>query len=130
MDDLRKATLKYYRVSDLQPRIAHGVYGGCTDNESVEMDFFSEGEEYSGETEYEVDEFGNLQPVEGAPEQEPTIVRTVHTRICMNRETARAFVSWLSDVLEHMDTMNNPHRDDEDLLDGVDESLIFSRTKQ
>lgn len=130
MDDLRKATLKYYRVSDLQPRIAHGVYGGCSDSETVELEFFSEGRDYSGESEFETDEFGALLPADNEQDMNQTIVRTVHTKLYMSRATARAIVNWLGDVLDQMDRMDNPERDDDDLLDGVDESLIFSRTKQ
>ncbi len=57
------------------------------------------------------------------------IVRPIHTRIYMNKTAAREMVDWLLDVLENMDNMDKAMEND-DMLDGIDKSLIYSKTKQ
>ena len=56
-------------------------------------------------------------------------MRTIHTRIYMNKTAAREMVDWLLDVLDNMDNMDKA-MDNDDMLDGIDKSLIYSKTKQ
>ena len=127
MQNLKKVTLSYHRVKGLQPRVAHGVYGGVSGPDTVEMEFFSQSENYDRELDMSLDESGNAPTDELVAGDD--IVRTIHTRIYMNKTAAREMVDWLLDVLENMDNMDKAMEND-DMLDGIDKSLIYSKTKQ
>lgn len=131
MQNLKKVTLSYHRVKGLQPRVAHGVYGGVSGPDTVEMEFFSQSENYDRELDMSLDESGNAPTDElvAGDELNTNIVRTIHTRIYMNKTAAREMVEWLLDVLENMDNMDKA-MDNDDMLDGIDKSLIYSKTKQ
>ncbi len=131
MQNLKKVTLSYHRVKGLQPRVAHGVYGGVSGPDTVEMEFFSQSENYDRELDMSLDESGNAPTDElvAGDELNTNIVRTIHTRIYMNKTAAREMVDWLLDVLENMDNMDKA-MDNDDMLDGIDKSLIYSKTKQ
>ena len=131
MQNLKKVTLSYHRVKGLQPRVAHGVYGGVSGPDTVEMEFFSQSENYDRELDISLDESGNAPTDElvAGDELNTNIVRTIHTRIYMNKTAAREMVDWLLDVLENMDNMDKAMEND-DMLDGIDKSLIYSKTKQ
>lgn len=131
MQNLKKVTLSYQRVKGLQPRVAHGVYGGVSGPDTVEMEFFSQSENYDRELDMSLDESGNAPTDElvAGDELNTNIVRTIHTRIYMNKTAAREMVDWLLDVLENMDNMDKA-MDNDDMLDGIDKSLIYSKTKQ
>ena len=131
MQNLKKVTLSYHRVKGLQPRVAHGVYGGVSCPDTVEMEFFSQSENYDRELDISLDESGNAPTDElvAGDELNTNIVRTIHTRIYMNKTAAREMVDWLLDVLENMDNMDKA-MDNDDMLDGIDKSLIYSKTKQ
>ncbi len=131
MQNLKKVTLSYHRVKGLQPRVAHGVYGGVSGPDTVEMEFFSQSENYDRELDMSLDESGNAPTDElvAGDELNTNIVRTIHTRIYMNKTAAREMVDWLLDVLENMDNMDKAMEND-DMLDGIDKSLIYSKTKQ
>ena len=131
MQNLKKVTLSYHRVKGLQPRVAHGVYGGVSGPDTVEMEFFSPSENYDRELDMSLDESGNAPTDElvAGDELNTNIVRTIHTRIYMNKTAAREMVDWLLDVLENMDNMDKAMEND-DMLDGIDKSLIYSKTKQ
>lgn len=131
MQNLKKVTLSYHRVKGLQPRVAHGVYGGVSGPDTVEMEFFSQSENYDRDLDMSLDESGNAPTDElvAGDELNTNIVRTIHTRIYMNKTAAREMVDWLLDVLENMDNMDKA-MDNDDMLDGIDKSLIYSKTKQ
>lgn len=131
MQNLKKVTLSYHRVKGLQPRVAHGVYGGVSGPDTVEMEFFSQSENYDRDLDMSLDESGNAPTDElvAGDELNTNIVRTIHTRIYMNKTAAREMVDWLLDVLENMDNMDKAMEND-DMLDGIDKSLIYSKTKQ
>ena len=131
MQNLKKVTLSYHRVKGLQPRVAHGVYGGVSGPDTVEMEFFSQSENYDRELDMSLDESGNAPTDElvAGDELNTNIVRTIHTRIYMNKTAAREMVDWRLDVLENMDNMDKA-MDNDDMLDGIDKSLIYSKTKQ
>ena len=131
MQNLKKVTLSYHRVKGLQPRVAHGVYGGVSGPDTVEMEFFSQSENYDRELDMSLDESGNAPTDElvAGDELNTNIVRAIHTRIYMNKTAAREMVDWLLDVLENMDNMDKAMEND-DMLDGIDKSLIYSKTKQ
>lgn len=131
MQNLKKVTLSYHRVKGLQPKVAHGVYGGVSGPDTVEMEFFSQSENYDRELDMSLDESGNAPTDElvAGDELNTNIVRTIHTRIYMNKTAAREMVDWLLDVLENMDNMDKAMEND-DMLDGIDKSLIYSKTKQ
>lgn len=131
MQNLKKVTLSYHRVKGLQPRVAHGVYGGVSGPDTVEMEFFSQSENYDRELDMSLDESGNAPTDElvAGDELNTNIVRTIHTRIYMNKTAAREMVDWLLDVLDNMDNMDKA-MDNDDMLDGIDKSLIYSKTKQ
>ena len=131
MQNLKKVTLSYHRVKGLQPRVAHGVYGGVSGPDTVEMEFFSQSENYDRELDMSLDESGNAPTDElvAGDELNTNIVRTIHTRIYMNKTAAREMVDWLLNVLENMDNMDKAMEND-DMLDGIDKSLIYSKTKQ
>ena len=131
MKNLKKVTLSYHRIKGLQPRVAHGVYGGVSGPDTVEMEFFSQSENYDRELDMSLDESGNAPTDElvAGDELNTNIVRTIHTRIYMNKTAAREMVDWLLDVLENMDNMDKA-MDNDDMLDGIDKSLIYSKTKQ
>ncbi len=131
MQNLRKITLSYHRVKDIQPRVAHGVYGGVSGPDTIEMEFFSQSENYDREVDVSLDETGNMPTDELLAGMEPNtnIVRTIHTRIYMNKTAAQEMVAWLMDVLEHMDATDKAIEND-DMLDGIDKSLIYSKTRQ
>ena len=131
MQNLKKVTLSYHRVKGLQPRVAHGVYGGVSGPDTVEMEFFSQSENYDRELDMSLDESGNAPTDElvAGDELNTNIVRTIHTRIYMNKTAAREMVDWLLDVLENMDNMDKAMEND-DMLDGIDKSLIYSKTRQ
>ena len=131
MQNLKKVTLSYHRVKGLQPRVAHGVYGGVSGPDTVEMEFFSQSENYDRELDMSLDESGNAPTDElvAGDELNTNSVRTIHTRIYMNKTAAREMVDWLLDVLENMDNMDKAMEND-DMLDGIDKSLIYSKTKQ
>lgn len=131
MQNLKKVTLSYHRVKGLQPRVAHGVYGGVSGPDTVEMEFFSQSENYDRDLDMSMDESGNAPTDElvAGDELNTKIVRTIHTRIYMNKTAAREMVDWLLDVLENMDNMDKAMEND-DMLDGIDKSLIYSKTKQ
>lgn len=131
MQNLKKVTLSYHRVKGLQPRVAHGVYGGVSGPDTVEMEFFSQSENYDRDLDMSLDESGHAPTDElvAGDELNTNIVRTIHTRIYMNKTAAREMVDWLLDVLENMDNMDKA-MDNDDMLDGIDKSLIYSKTKQ
>ena len=131
MQNLKKVTLSYHRVKGLQPRVAHGVYGGVSGPDTVEMEFFSQSENYDRDLDMSMDESGNAPTDElvAGDELNTNIVRTSHTRIYMNKTAARELVDWLLDVLENMDNVDKAMEND-DMLDGIDKSLIYSKTKQ
>ena len=131
MQNLKKVTLSYHRVKGLQPRVAHGVYGGVSGPDTVEMEFFSQSENYDRDLDMSMDESGNAPTDElvAGDELNTNIVRTIHTRIYMNKTAARELVDWLLDVLENMDNVDKAMEND-DMLDGIDKSLIYSKTKQ
>ncbi|OUO52458.1 hypothetical protein B5F76_07310 [Desulfovibrio sp. An276] len=131
MQNLKKVTLSYHRVKGLQPRVAHGVYGGVSGPDTVEMEFFSQSENYDRDLDMSLDESGHAPTDElvAGDELNTNIVRTIHTRIYMNKTAAREMVDWLLDVLENMDNMDKAMEND-DMLDGIDKSLIYSKTKQ
>ena len=131
MQNLKKVTLSYHRVKGLQPKVAHGVYGGVSGPDTVEMEFFSQSENYDRDLDMSLDESGHAPTDElvAGDELNTNIVRTIHTRIYMNKTAAREMVDWLLDVLENMDNMDKA-MDNDDMLDGIDKSLIYSKTKQ
>ena len=131
MQNLKKVTLSYHRVKGLQPRVAHGVYGGVSGPDTVEMEFFSQSENYDRDLDMSMDESGNAPTDElvAGDELNTNIVRTIHTRIYMNKTAARELVDWLLDVLENMDNVDRAMEND-DMLDGIDKSLIYSKTRQ
>ena len=107
------------------------MYGGVSGPDTVEMEFFSQSENYDRELDMSLDESGNAPTDElvAGDELNTNIVRTIHTRIYMNKTAAREMVDWLLDVLENMDNMDKAMEND-DMLDGIDKSLIYSKTKQ
>ena len=131
MQNLKKVTLSYHRVKGLQPRVAHGVYGGISGPDTVEMEFFSQSENYDRDLDMSLDESGNAPTDElvAGDDSNTKIVRTIHTRIYMNKTAAREMVDWLLDVLDNMDNIDKA-MDNDDMLDGIDKSLIYSKTKQ
>ena len=130
MQDLKQIVLSYHRVKGIESRVAHGVYGGIAAN-GVELEFFSESEDPTGSEEYVYDERGNVIDSSLNPDDPPRtkIVRTIHTRIYMNRQSARNMVNWLTDLLDGMDADERAVVE-EDEFEGIDKSLIYSKTRQ
>ena len=131
MQNLKRVQLSYHRVDGLSPKVAHGVYGGAIQNDLIEMEFFSESEDLTGTSTVSYDEMGNPVVDEDTVDEymrPRKIVRTIHSRIVVSRATARNIVSWMHDVLDNMDEIDK--EEDEDLFEGVDKGIIFSKTKQ
>ena len=130
MQDLKQIVLSYHRTRGIEPRVAHGVFGGVAAN-GVELEFFTESEDLTGSEEYVYDERGNV--IESSVNlDEPAkrkIVRTIHTRIYMNRQAARNMINWLSDLLDGLDADDRAVVE-EDEFEGIDKSLIYSKTRQ
>ncbi len=131
MQNLKRVQLSYHRVDGLSPKVAHGVYGGAIQNDLIEMEFFSESEDLTGTSTVSYDEMGNPVVDEDTVDEymrPRKIVRTIHSRIVVSKATARNIVSWMHDVLDNMDEIDK--EEDEDLFEGVDKGIIFSKTKQ
>ncbi len=128
MQDLNRLRIAYRREKGVVPRVAHGVYGGITQEDSIEMEFFSESEDLTGSMDLSYDPDGRpLPPDEPFTEGKASrVTRTIHSRILMNRATARNVANWLQEILDAMDEMEKSD-EDRDYFEDMDESLLSSK---
>ena len=99
---------EYNHEKDLRLNYSHGVWGGVNPQGEIEINFYTESDKLPPYSERLVDADGSLGE-ETAPfdEEERTVVRTIHSRVLMNTQTARAMLEWLEDKIAALEAEEN-----------------------
>ncbi len=116
MDTIRKFRIEYTRDPKLKPLVVHGVYGGVCDNESLELEFFTESEAKPTENDVVFDTETGMPLYESSGDKDEITVleRKIHTRLMMNRNMAKYLIYWLERAIEPLDAKENEQDPDEE----------------
>lgn len=99
----------YERVPEVQPRTAHGVWGGVNPQGEIELNFYTESDDLPPYTEQ------NVLP-DGSPglERIPAsgnlrhVTRNIHSRVLLNYHTAKAVLGWLEERIKELEEEEGP----------------------
>lgn len=99
-----KIRYEYEKTPNCQIIYAHGVWGGINPHGEIELNLYSESDKLPATAERIINMDGSVGP-ETTPEdqQTKTLVRTVHARVLVNHQTARAIIDWLQDKVQALD---------------------------
>lgn len=95
----------YATEPDVKMRIAHGVWGGVNPHGEIEMCFYDEAALPPEQAEQQIGADGmpgEERPLQ--PNDSRQIGRSIHTRILLNYNTARAVLDWLESRLSELET--------------------------
>ena len=98
--------IKYeYKDADKAPlHYAHGVWGGINPHGEIEMNIYTESDKMPAHSERIVHADGSVGPEMVVEDEETkTIVRTVHTKVVVSYETARAVIEWLEEKVQALE---------------------------
>lgn len=95
---------EYVEASDIQPKYAHGVWGGINSQGEVEINFYTECDKLPPFSERMVAPDGTFGH-EMAPfdENQKVVSRHILSRIIVNYHTARDILDWLEDKIQVLD---------------------------
>jgi hypothetical protein len=95
---------EYEEAPGMQPKYAHGVWGGINAQGEVEISFYSECDKLPQYSERVVEPDGTFGP-ETAPLDESLKIVTRHilAKIIVNYHTARDIMEWLDDKIQILD---------------------------
>ena len=83
---------------------AHGVWGGINMQGEIELNFYSESEKLPTYTEQFVHPDGSLEPQAPDFREKQEMIRTVHSRLVLNYQTARMLLEWLDERVGELET--------------------------
>lgn len=86
---------------------AHGIWGGINLQGEIELNFYSESEKIPAHTEQFVNPDGSLEQELPVYQDKQEIVRTVHSRLLLNYQTARLLLEWLEEKVGELETDKN-----------------------
>lgn len=99
-----KIRYEYEKNPKCQLIYAHGVWGGINPHGEIELNLYSESDKLPSTAERIINADGSVGP-EMSPEdqQTKTLVRTVHARVLVSHQTARAIIEWLQEKVQALD---------------------------
>ncbi len=84
---------------------AHGVWGGVNPHGEVELNFYTESDKLPTSSERLISPDGSVgHEMVSMEEDNKTVQRSIHSRIIMNYNTARAMYEWLDEKLATLES--------------------------
>lgn len=95
---------EYQEASDMQPKYAHGVWGGINAQGEIEINFYTESDKLPPYSERIVAPDGSFGH-EMAPYDESlrVVKRHILSKLIVNYHTARDILDWLDDKIQMLD---------------------------
>jgi|GEM_PF-201780 len=99
-----KIRYEYEKSPGCQLIYAHGVWGGINPHGEIELNLYSESDKLPASAERMVNLDGTVGPETTSDDQHTkTLVRTIHARVLVNYQTARAVIDWLQEKVQALD---------------------------
>ena len=98
--------IRYYYKLEPEAKIfkAHGVWGGHNAQGEIEINFYIESEKLPEFTEQIVAPDGTLDHELYTEREDKEVIRTIHSRLLLDYRTARAFLEWLEEKINDLET--------------------------
>ncbi|MBQ7456154.1 MAG: hypothetical protein IJS54_00880 [Desulfovibrio sp.] len=98
--------IRYYYKLDPHANLfkTHGVWGGHNSQGEIEINFYIESEKLPEFTEQIVAPDGTLDHELYLERDEKEVIRTIHSRVLLDYRTARAFMEWLEEKINDLET--------------------------
>ncbi len=110
-----KVRFEYEETVSGSLNYTHGVWGGINPQGEIEMNFYQEKDKIPPFSERSLSPEGVLGP-ELIPFEDDTrtVVRSIHSKILVNFQTAKALHDWLAEKIEAMEEENSEYALEED----------------